>query len=121
MTIGADVAVTSIIIQRLAELYPKAELVLIGGGKLDEIYGGNQRTFDCKRQSIKGKGGLLERLSNWQLVLNIIQQELASCPLENTILVDPDSRLSQLGVLCPLFHPITTTFLDSRSACLICR
>ena len=31
VTIGADVAVTSIIIQRLAELYPKAEMVLIGG------------------------------------------------------------------------------------------
>ena len=44
-------------------------------------------------------GGLLERLSDWQLVLNIIQGEWASCPLENTILVDPDSRLSQLGVL----------------------
>jgi len=43
VTIGADVAVTSIIILRLAELYPTAEMVLIGGGKLNEIYGGNPR------------------------------------------------------------------------------
>ncbi len=41
VTIGADVAVTGIIIQRLAQLFPSAELVLIGGRKLDEIYGGN--------------------------------------------------------------------------------
>jgi len=113
VTIGADVAVTSIIIQRLAELYPKAEMVLIGGGKLNEIYGGNPR-IRLQKAEYERNGGLLERLSNWQLVLNIIQQELASCPLDNTILVDPDSRLSQLGVLpiIPLDHYY---FFDSRS------
>ncbi|MEJ2286907.1 MAG: hypothetical protein P8X85_25355 [Desulfobacterales bacterium] len=71
VTIGADVAITSIIIQRLARLYPDAELVIIGGSKLDEIYGGNSRirlqTVDYNRQ-----GGLIERLSSWQLVLNIV-------------------------------------------------
>jgi len=114
VTIGADVAVTSVIIQRLAELYPRAELVLIGGSKLDEIYGGNQR-IRLQTAEYERKGGLLERLSNWQLVLNIIQQELASCPIDNTILVDPDSRLSQLGVL-PIISPDHYYFLDSRSA-----
>jgi ADP-heptose:LPS heptosyltransferase len=113
VTIGADVAVTSIIIQRLAELYPKAELVLIGGGKLDEIYGGNPH-LRLQKAEYQRQGGLLERLSNWQLVLNIIQQELASCPLDNTILVDPDSRLSQLGVL-PIIPPDHYHFFDSRS------
>ena len=113
VTIGADVAVTSIIIQRLAELYPKAEIVLIGGGKLDEIYGGNPR-IRFQKAEYERNGGLLERLSNWQLVLNIVQQELASCPLDNTILVDPDSRLSQLGVL-PIIPPEHYYFFDSRS------
>jgi ADP-heptose:LPS heptosyltransferase len=113
VTIGADVAITSIIIQRLAELFPEAEIVLIGGRKLDEVYGGNPRirlqTVDYNR-----KGGLIERLSSWQLVLHIIQQELADCPLENTILIDPDSRLSQLGVL-PIIPEDHYFFFDSRS------
>jgi ADP-heptose:LPS heptosyltransferase len=113
VTIGADVAVTSIIIQRLAELFPSAEIVLIGGAKLDEIYGGNSRirlqTVDYNR-----KGGLLERLSSWQSVLSIIQRELASCPLQHTILIDPDSRLSQLGVL-PIISLDHYYFFDSRS------
>ena len=113
VTIGADVAITSIIIQRLAQLYPDAEMVLIGGSKLDEIYGGNSRirlqTVDYNRQ-----GGLIERLSSWQLVLNIVRQELAACPLENTILIDPDSRLSQLGVL-PIIPGQNYFFFDSRS------
>ena len=47
-------------------------------------------------------------------MLNIIQQELAVCPLDNTILVDPDSRLSQLGVL-PIIPPDHYYFFDSRS------
>jgi ADP-heptose:LPS heptosyltransferase len=113
VTIGADVAVTSIIIQRLAKLYPKAEIVLIGGGKLDEIYGGNPR-IRLQKAEYQRQGGLLERLFNWQLVLDIIQQELATCPLDNTILVDPDSRLSQLGVL-PIIPPDHYHFFDSRS------
>ena len=113
VTIGADVAVTSIIIQRLTELFPQAELVLIGGSKLNEIYGGNPRIRLCQA-SYNRKGGLLERLSSWQCVLDIILQELASCPLPNTILIDPDSRLSQLGVL-PLITPDHYFFFDSRS------
>jgi ADP-heptose:LPS heptosyltransferase len=56
----------------------------------------------------------MERLSSWQLVLDIIQQELDACPLENTILIDPDSRLSQLGVL-PIFPEDQYFFFDSRS------
>ena len=113
VTIGADVAITSIIIQRLAQLYPAAEMVLIGDSKLDQIYGGNSRirlhTVDYNR-----RGGLIERLSSWQLVLNIVKQELAACPLESTILIDPDSRLSQLGVL-PLIPEQNYYFFDSRS------
>ena len=48
VTIGADVAINSIVIQRLAQLFPSAEIVLIGGGNLDEIYGGNSKIRFCK-------------------------------------------------------------------------
>jgi ADP-heptose:LPS heptosyltransferase len=113
VTIGADVAITSIIIQRLAQLFPSAELVLIGGSKLEEIYGGNTQ-IRLSHVAYNRKGGLLDRLSSWQTVLKIIDRELAACPLENTILIDPDSRLSQLGVL-PIIDPDHYFFFDSRS------
>jgi ADP-heptose:LPS heptosyltransferase len=113
VTIGADVAITSIIIQRLTKLFPSAEMVLIGDSKLNDIYGGNSR-IRLSHMAYDRKGGLLDRLSSWQTVLNIIDQELSSCPLENTILVDPDSRLSQLGVL-PIIDPEHYFFFDSRS------
>lgn len=113
VTIGADVAITSIIIQRMARRFPDAELVLIGGKKLEEIYSGNQKVR-LRHVEYDRNGGLLERLASWQLVLRIVQEELRSCPLENTILIDPDSRLSQLGVL-PIIHPDHYFFFDSRS------
>ena len=113
VTIGADVAITSIIIQRLTKNFPEAEIVLIGDRKLEEVYGGNSG-IRIRNVSYSKKGDLLERLSCWHLVLQIIQEETASCHPEEIILVDPDSRLSQLGVL-PLIPFNNYFFFDSRS------
>jgi len=113
VTVGADVAITSIIIQRLAKIFSDAELVLIGDKKMGEVYGGNPR-IRIREVAYSKKGGLLPRLSIWHQVLKIIQEEIASCPLEEIVLVDPDSRLSQLGIL-PLIPLDYYFFFDSRS------
>jgi hypothetical protein len=113
VTIGADVAVTSVFVQRLMDLFPGAEIVLIGGSSLSELYGGNPRIRICS-VSYSKKGSLLDRLSSWHGVLGIIQQEMTACPAEEAILVDSDSRLSQLGVL-PLFPLERYFYFDSRS------
>ena len=113
VTIGADVAVTSVVIQRLNKVFPDAEFVLVGENKLEELYGGNPK-IKIRKIQYSRKGGLLERLSSWHHVLKIIQQETAACSAEEVILMDPDSRLSQLGVL-PLFPSDYYFFFDSRS------
>ncbi|UCF90717.1 MAG: hypothetical protein JSW39_20885 [Desulfobacterales bacterium] len=113
VTIGADVAINSIIVQRLAQLFPEAAIVMIGSRRIQEVYGGNLR-IKIREVSYSRQGGLLERLSSWHRVVQIIQQELTDCPLEETILIDPDSRLSQLGVL-PLIARDRYFFFDSRS------
>jgi ADP-heptose:LPS heptosyltransferase len=113
VTIGADVAITTIIFQRLARLFPETEIVIIGSVKLKDIYGGNSR-IKIRAVDYNRKGGLLERLSSWHHVREIIQNELSSYASDQAILVDPDSRLSQLGVL-PLISPDQYYFFDSRS------
>ena len=113
VTIGADVAITSVVFQRLNMIFPEAEFVLIGSSKLEELYGGNPR-IKIRRLMYSRKGGLLERLSSWHSALKIIQEETASCPADETVIMDPDSRLSQLGVL-PLFPLNHYFFFDSRS------
>ena len=113
VTIGADVAITSVVFQRLTMIFPEAEFVLIGSGKLEELYGGNPE-IKIRKLRYSKKGGLLERLSSWHSALKIIQEEMASCPAEEAIVIDPDSRLSQLGVL-PLVPLDRYFFFDSRS------
>lgn len=114
VTIGADVAITSVVVQRLSERFRDAEIVVLGSKKLEEIYGSNPR-ITIREISYDRDGGLIERLSNWHDVLESIDRETESCPLEECILIDLDSRLSQLGIL-PLIPPEQYFFFDSRSA-----
>ncbi|HSM75365.1 MAG TPA: glycosyltransferase family 9 protein [Desulfobacterales bacterium] len=113
VTVGADVAISSIVIQRLLAALPAAEIVIIGSKSAREIYGANPRVR-LREIPYARRGGLLQRLAIWHEVLAVIQGELAECPLEQTVLLDPDSRLSQLGVL-PLIAPERYFFLDTRS------
>ncbi len=112
VTIGADVAITSVIIQRLARIFPEAEIVIFGGVKLKEIFGGNSR-LRLEYVPYARQGGLLERLSIWSHISELIRKETSACPLDRTILVDPDSRLSQLGAI-PLINPGNYFFFHSR-------
>jgi len=114
VTIGADVAITSVIVQRLSAYFPDAEMVIIGGNKLGEIYGGHP-ALKIREISYSRRGGLIERLSSWFSVLQAIDEEMAASKPQEIILIDPDSRFSQLGVL-PLLHADDNYFFfDSRS------
>jgi len=113
VTLGADVAITSVMLQRMGQRFPQAELVLIGGDKLRQLYGGHPR-IRIREIDYSRKGGLLERLASWHDVLRAIEEELAGNDAGEVILLDPDSRLSQLGVL-PLFPVERSFFFDSRS------
>lgn len=113
VTIGADIAITSVMLQKLATKFPEAKIVLIGGKKLEEVYGGNL-LVKIKNVRYSRKGGVMERLTSWFDVLNAIAEETKNVPAEKTILIDPDSRLSQLGVM-PLTKNNNYFFFDSRS------
>jgi len=113
VTIGADIAITSVMLQKLAIAFPEAEMVLIGEKKLEEIYSGND-FIKIRYVQYSRKGGLMDRLSSWNHVLDIILDETKTVSAKNTILVDPDSRLSQLGVM-PLVPRDNYFFFDSRS------
>lgn len=112
VTIGADVAILSVMIQRLTRIFPHAEIVVIGSSKLKGIFGGNEHTRICPL-SYARSGGLLERFSSWLSAIEILEKEMPPGQEEHTLLVDPDSRISQLGVL-PLTHRDNYLFFNSR-------
>lgn len=114
VTVGADVAVTSIILQRLAALYPQAELILLGSEKCSQIFGGFGR-LTLAPMTYQRNGGLFERLQSWHQAHIIISGYTRTGTGGRSILIDPDSRLSQLGLL-PLVPDENYYYFNSRFA-----
>ena len=98
VTVGADVAITSVLMNGVRRALPGAERVLLGAGRLRELYGGEAglriRPIDYPRG-----GSLLTRLQSWPAVLTAIEEELEGLGPGEGWVIDPDSRLTQLGLL----------------------
>jgi ADP-heptose:LPS heptosyltransferase len=105
VTLGADVAVTSVLIAAARQRFPDAELVFAGPRKNFELFAGDPRLrhagVDYRR------GGLRERLA--------VREELRALVAGPDVLVlDPDSRLTQLGLL-PVCEEDRYRFFESRA------
>jgi len=113
VTIGADVAITSVILQRLHILYPQAELILVGSSKLTSIFG-SCYFISLREVHYVRRGSLEKRFDSWQDLLAVLR-ELGGESLSTgkVLLFDTDSRLSQLGVL-PLIDDRYYYFFNSR-------
>lgn len=112
VTIGADVAITSVICQRVTQQYPEAQLIVLGNNKLKQIFSETSK-IQIHELNYARRGGLLEKFQAWLYLLAEIRNLITDLsPLEFLIL-DPDSRLTQLGVL-PLVPLDNYRFFNSR-------
>jgi hypothetical protein len=100
VTLGADIAVTSIVSQALQARFPNSELTFAGSRKSAELLGLPILPVDYPRS-----GGLRERLRMMDAIAALG---------DDTLVVDPDSRLTQLG-LYPAAPDYRYYFFDSRS------
>lgn len=100
VTIGADVAVTSVLIAGARQRYPQAEIVLLGSAKLRELFGGEAHIRVHELRYERG-GTVLARLQSWLAVVEAVAEE---AQLGDVLVLDPDSRLTQLGLL-PVLAP----------------
>ena len=94
VTLGADVAVTSVLLAAAKQRFPRAEIVFVGPRKNYELFAGDPRLRHA--EMAYRRGGLRERLAVWCPL-----QALLAAP--DPVVIDPDSRLTQLGLLpvCP--------------------
>ena len=60
-------------------------------------------------------GGLIERLRSWQGAVEVIGQETRGLAPTEYVIVDPDSRLTQLGLLPLVADERPYLFFESRS------
>ncbi len=112
ITIGADVAITSVICQRMASMFPDAAIAVIGNAKLGQVFS-TQSKVGIHELHYARRGGLLERFLVWTDLLKQIRDELSGLSAEEYLVLDPDSRLTQLGVL-PLVPMQNYRFFNSR-------
>jgi ADP-heptose:LPS heptosyltransferase len=104
VTLGADIAITSVLLDAVTRRFPQAEIWLAGSSKSHELFAGFPRIrhFDIPYPRA---GDIAARLASWRLL---------DGSFPGAIVVDPDSRLTQLGLLpiCPEDHYF---FFESRS------
>jgi ADP-heptose:LPS heptosyltransferase len=95
VTLGADVAVTSVLLAAAKQRFRRAKITLAGPRKNYELFANDSRIHHASIDY--GRGGLRERLA----ALEALKALFAADP--DCIVIDPDSRLTQLGLLpvCP--------------------
>jgi Glycosyltransferase family 9 (heptosyltransferase) len=94
VTLGADVAVTSVLLAAARQRFPHAEIVFVGPRANYDLFAGDPRLRHAEMPY--RRGGLRDRLAVWDPL-----QALLATP--DSVVIDPDSRLTQLGLLpvCP--------------------
>ena len=109
VTIGADVAITSIIIERSKKLFPNAQILFLANRKNYELFGGDGNIkiipLDYQR-----RGGLISRLESWLEALERVSSETEAMGPCEYVIIDSNSRLTQLGLL-PLVRKDTDYYL----------
>jgi ADP-heptose:LPS heptosyltransferase len=111
VTLGADVAITSVIIERIKRELPRAEIVLLGGRKAAQLFGGDRR-LSFRALDYERAGTITSRLLSWLDLLDAMGDLTRGLERGQYLVLDPDSRLTQLGLL-----PITSDdylFFPSR-------
>lgn len=112
VTIGADVMINGTLISKLRRLRPDLEITLIGSGKLRELYGGDP-LIRFRETPYERGGNVLSRLLSWIGVVEAVRDEIAGLEPDQFLIIDPDSRLTQLGLL-PL-DDRSYLYFESRS------
>jgi ADP-heptose:LPS heptosyltransferase len=111
VTIGADIAVTSVVIDRIEREFQRAEIVLIAGAKAIELFRGNSRVH-FEEIDYSRSGTTIERFSAWIELLSAVRRLTAGLSRNEYWIIDPDSRLTQLGLL-PL-EPVEVNSTNSQ-------
>ena len=113
VTLGADVAVTRPVLLAAASAFPAAEVEFIGPRKnADLILTGRSlrhRAISYGRTALLG-----DRLRTWTRLRDAVQGSVAGLRPDEFLIVDPDSRLTQLGLL-PVAQDTSYQFFESRS------
>ncbi|MBM3769109.1 MAG: glycosyltransferase family 9 protein [Acidobacteria bacterium] len=104
VTLGADIAITSTLLRAAVDRWPSAEILFAGPRKNYELFANDER-IGLLEAPFQRMGSLRERVAAG-MALQVDR--------DDTLVIDPDSRISQLGLL-PLADTSRILFFPSRS------
>ena len=121
VTIGADVAITSIIIERSKKLFPNARICFLANSKNYELFGGEEN-IKIIPMDYQRRGGLISRLESWLHAFESINSEAGDMEPGEYAIIDSNSRITQLGLLplvkedigYYLFEPLAHSHEETR-------
>jgi ADP-heptose:LPS heptosyltransferase len=90
VTLGADVAVTSVLLTAAKRRFPHATIIFVGPQKNHELFAGDPHVHHVALEY--ERGGLRQRLASWEAL-----RDMAASP--DSVVIDSDSRLTQLGLM----------------------
>jgi len=105
VTLGADVAVTSLILDAAKRRFPDAQVILFGRRKNWELFAADRAL--TLLPVFFPRGILRHRLHSWSWMRSALSEP-------HSIVIDPDSRLTQLGLL-PVCPEENYYFFESRA------
>lgn len=106
VTLGADVAITSVVLDAAMRRFPDANIWFAGPRKNYELFEACERV-QHHDAAYRRAGTLAERLAASESLRPQLDRDRA-------IVIDPDSRLTQLGLI-PVCDPSRYFFFESRS------
>lgn len=105
VTLGADVAVASVVLDAAKRRFPDAEIYFTGPQKSWELFAGDARLQHVPIQYARNST-VRDRLRVWPEMRDVVCRR-------RSIVIDPDSRLTQLGLL-PVCAEDDYYFFESR-------
>jgi ADP-heptose:LPS heptosyltransferase len=106
VTLGADVVITSMMLDAAKRRFPDAEICFVGPSKNAALFEADTRVHPIET-GYGRSASLLNRLRASEAVAQILAGE-------DTLVIDPDSRLSQLGLM-PIVDEERYLFFESRA------
>lgn len=95
VTLGAEIALTSLVFAKALQAFANAEIVFIGSNTAFSLFADNPR-LRLAATAYERKGGLTGRLNTWLELLATLRAAISD---PSHIVIDADTRLSQIGLL----------------------
>lgn len=107
VTLGADIKITGIVLDAMKRRFPEAAIVFVANRKSDELFFADRRISQLLADYPRS-GGVTERIR----FAHDLRGRLEG---PNRIVIDPDSRMTQLGLI-PVCEPERYFHFPSRTA-----